>query len=259
MGSDMANNHLQRRSIYLWSDKSLCIGPSNTLLSRQYGAAAIHVGLYSPFKIAINDKVTLETRCAYVPVNVKHRLIAAGAVQGKLFIERNSPAYEHILQLVTPQSRCITGFDHPRLVELMQWVHEDSPSKAYIDGAFDCYFKFTHKARSQLDQRIQQVMTLTQAEVEESYPVDQLASSVFLSASHFLHLFKDSADMPYRRYRRWQRLQKAMSTYYHTDSITTAAMESGFTDVSHFSNSFKQTYGVQPSQVFKKVSTFEVN
>jgi AraC-like DNA-binding protein len=40
--------------------------------------------------------------------------------------------------------------------------------------------------------------------------------------------------------------------------MTRAALDAGFADATHFSHSFRDTFGVNPAPVFRKIGRFEV-
>jgi len=42
-----------------------------------------------------------------------------------------------------------------------------------------------------------------------------------------------------------------------SDNMTTAAVESGFADATHYSHAFRDTFGVNPAPVFRKIERFE--
>ncbi len=254
----MKKTYPLNRQIYLWKDKSICLGPSKTVEPRHYGAAAIHIGIYSPFEIIIGDKHSMVSQCAYVPVNTQHRLIMNGAVQGKFFIERDNPYYQLILDQLPIIPGKISCFHNKKLIEFTQWIYEENPSKKSIDEYMALLFNFPELSGSNIDGRIHKVIELTNSEAHRNLSQEYLANMLNISSSRFLHLFKENTDMTYRRYRIWRRIQKAMMIYYKTENLTKAALESGFTDVSHFSKAFKSTYGVNPALVFKKISTFEL-
>ena len=88
-----------------------------------------------------------------------------------------------------------------------------------------------------------------------SLPV--VCAALDLSPSRVLHLFSEQIGVPYRRYRLWKRLWLSTERLHASDSMTMAAMESGFADATHFSHAFRDTFGVNPAPVFRKIERFE--
>lgn len=97
------------------------------------------------------------------------------------------------------------------------------------------------------DPRVEQVVARIKRTARENLSVDELAAAVGLSGSRLLSLFKQQAGIPIRRYRLWRRLHHATCLLAEGCSLTEAAMGSGFSDSSHFSRTFLDMLGFQPS------------
>jgi AraC-like DNA-binding protein len=61
--------------------------------------------------------------------------------------------------------------------------------------------------------------------------------------------FADEIGMPYRRYVLWRRLRHALLAVRDGADLTTAAAAAGFADSAHLSRTFRQTFGLTPSEV----------
>jgi AraC-like DNA-binding protein len=70
-------------------------------------------------------------------------------------------------------------------------------------------------------------------------------------------LFKEHTDVPYRRFRAWKRLFLALESLSATDNMTIAALDAGFSDATHFSHSFRDTFGINPAYVFRGINRFD--
>jgi transcriptional regulator GlxA family with amidase domain len=55
----------------------------------------------------------------------------------------------------------------------------------------------------------------------------------------------------------WKRLWLATELVHANNNMTMAAMECGFADASHYSHAFRDTFGVNPAPVFRKIERFE--
>jgi len=97
------------------------------------------------------------------------------------------------------------------------------------------------------DPRVEQVVARIKRTARDNLSVDELAAGVGLSGSRLLSLFKQQAGIPIRRYRLWRRLHYATCLLAEGCSLTEAAMGSGFSDSSHFSRTFSDMLGFQPS------------
>jgi AraC-like DNA-binding protein len=54
--------------------------------------------------------------------------------------------------------------------------------------------------------------------------------------------------VPLRRYKLWIGMGAAMRAIARDDSLTTAALEAGFSSSAHFSAAFREMFGLEPSR-----------
>lgn len=78
-----------------------------------------------------------------------------------------------------------------------------------------------------------------------------LAAAAELSESRFNHLFREETGVSFRSYRVWSQVRAAMSCIDLSRNLTRAALDGGFSDSSHFSRTFRATFGMTPSSVLK--------
>lgn len=95
------------------------------------------------------------------------------------------------------------------------------------------------------DERIFRVLALIDADFEKIFSAEELAAICFLSPTRFLHLFKEQTNLNFRRYQLWNKLIKSLPHLEH-QSITATAHAFGFTDSSHYTRTFIETFGVTP-------------
>lgn len=102
----------------------------------------------------------------------------------------------------------------------------------------------------QLDPRIDTALAAFGEEALESQsPAVDLAQSIGLSSSRFLHLFKEQTGVSFRNYRMWRRARTFLLHANHSSSLTDVALSLGYPDSSHFSHSIRKTYGLQPRSI----------
>lgn len=75
-----------------------------------------------------------------------------------------------------------------------------------------------------------------------------LASQVPISPSRLGHLFAEQLGLPYPAWRRWIRLQRAMTALMDGADLTTAAHTAGFADSAHLSRTTRAMFGLTPTQ-----------
>jgi len=83
--------------------------------------------------------------------------------------------------------------------------------------------------------------------------VAEVARRVGLSESRLMHLFREQVGVPLRPYVRWLRLRQAADEVRRGANLTEAAHAAGFTDSSHLSNVFHETFGLTPSEIARGV------
>jgi AraC-like DNA-binding protein len=108
-----------------------------------------------------------------------------------------------------------------------------------------------------LNPRIQKAVELIRKEPDRNYSQRELAAALGLSTSRVLHLFTEQVGVPYRRFRMWKRLMLSFELLNSQDNMTVAALDSGFADATHYSHAFRDTFGVNPAPVFRKIERFD--
>lgn len=101
------------------------------------------------------------------------------------------------------------------------------------------------------DDRIKKVIDFMDKNFEKVLSMQQMADFCALSPTRFLHLFKEKTGLNFRRFQLWNKLVFSLP-YLSDHSITQTAHTFGFTDSSHYTRTFNETFGVTPK--FFKVS-----
>lgn len=73
---------------------------------------------------------------------------------------------------------------------------------------------------------------------------EALARLVNLSPSRFSHWFVEQSGIPFRSYKKWLKLRRAMDALLDGTPPTSAAMEAGFSDLAHMSRAFSESFGL---------------
>ena len=83
----------------------------------------------------------------------------------------------------------------------------------------------------------------------------ELAKRLGLERTLALRLFKASTGMTFRQFKRWTGLQHAARLIVAGALVRTAAMDAGFADTAHLTRTFKQCFGLTPSQAIAGLPT----
>ncbi len=120
----------------------------------------------------------------------------------------------------------------------------------------DTYFAICNHRNHLTDKRILHSIEILEEHTEGVLPLESIAGKVHLSPSRFIHLFKSETGISYRRMQLWIKLMKSFSLFQESTSLTSLAYASGFSDSAHYARTFKETFGMNPSN-FKKTFTKE--
>ncbi len=98
--------------------------------------------------------------------------------------------------------------------------------------------------------RIYKVQDYIELHINDALSIEALADVAGFSKFHFHRIFKGIVDEPLSRYVNRLKLERAthLITYRPDMTITDIAYHFGFTDSAVFSRTFKNYYGVSPSQ-----------
>ena len=100
------------------------------------------------------------------------------------------------------------------------------------------------------DERIKKAIKYLETNFDRVISVKEIAEMCFLSKSRFLHLFKESTGITYRKVQQWNKISKSFVSL-RKQSLTETAHQFGFTDSSHYSKVFKETFGFNPKIIQK--------
>ncbi|MCW8093461.1 AraC family transcriptional regulator [Alteromonas sp. ASW11-130] len=82
-----------------------------------------------------------------------------------------------------------------------------------------------------------------------NWRASDVADELYISESHFLHLFSQQVGIAWRPYLRWRRLYCASNAIAQGASATQAAYSAGFSDGAHLSRTFKKMFGLSISEI----------
>jgi AraC-like DNA-binding protein len=95
------------------------------------------------------------------------------------------------------------------------------------------------------DDRIIKAFEFIDKNFEKVLSLEEVAEYCYLSPTRFLHLFKEKTNLNFRRYQLWNKVVKSLP-YLMKNSITGTAYTFGFSDSSHYTRTFIETFGVTP-------------
>lgn len=237
----------------LWNGRALFLGSLPDLDYHQQAAALLCVGLNGSFALARENGLAVECRSALIGPQILHSLKPAGAICAFLFFDPDNPDYEYLIgsNAGAGESGIWTSLhEEEKLIGIFNRIAAADETEL---SASLTHLELTPGSKRPgliSDERIQLVIKRLVGEPGESIPIESLAAQVDISPSRLAHLFKEEVGVPIRMFRTWYRLKNAVLFLKDGMTLTDAALRAGFYDSAHFTNTFRDTFGISPSVVF---------
>jgi len=248
--------NLQNSHLFLWRGRALVIGPGIDSRFHAHFATQLTWGLDAPFQARLApDQPWTSTRAAIFASNQPHQIHCDATLLAHLFVDLPQCARSSELIAAfdgTPRfAQVQTGLEQARLgrFDLQQ---AEQLSQAWLSCAAP-----HQQARPGFDQRISQALASIAAHPGLLQSGAALAAGVHLSASRFTHLFRQQTGLSLSRYLLWSRLLDGVEAVARGDNMTHAAHAAGFADLAHMSRTFRNTFGVVPSELQKMAIAFK--
>ena len=104
--------------------------------------------------------------------------------------------------------------------------------------------------RRSLDPRVTRAIARIERFSGEPATADSCAAEAGLSASRFLHLFKEETGISFRSFRAWKRARHLLNFANQDLNLAHLAQDIGYPDSTHFSHSIRRFYGLKPRAIF---------
>lgn len=242
-------NYMFRNKLYIENNWGLFFGQLNdNKLHRHY---ALQISVASESSLLITDATGTENNymSCWINSNVFHRFYCekpalillinpASTIGHHLLNDYGTKEITHLKNdLNDAFHRALNGnlFSPDVFTRFVQWL------KDYLQE-YQCDFESTIHVT---DDRIYKAVQYLEHNFDRVVSLKEIAHFCHLSETRFLHLFKEKTRLNFRRYQLWNRLIKSLP-YLKEHSITKTAHHFGFTDSSHYTRTFTETFGLSP-------------
>lgn len=232
-------------------DRALYAGELPATAWHRHAAVALLVGLSGRFAVHLPGGRMETCRSALVDMGVEHVFDPCGEQVALVYLEPDAPEVRGLRALLARQGGVV--FD----------VAAPVGQRSTIEGrlhAFDlpALLATAGEPAEPLDARVVHSLQLLRRVGDRPLERGHAAGQVHLSSSRFNHLFREQAGVSFRSYRVWSQVRAAMTGLGPGLNLTDAALHGAFADSSHFSRTFRATFGMTPSSVLKLVERVEV-
>ena len=104
-------------------------------------------------------------------------------------------------------------------------------------------------------QSIQQAKAFLSASLDRKISLADVATTAGLSRYHFLRVFKREIGLPPHLFRTLRRIDRAKQLLRRGQAPAQTALSVGFSDQSHFSNTFRKYTGATPGQYIAETTS----
>lgn len=223
----------------------------NSMRPRKLGALSIYVATDDYFEVSLDGGATMEKRrmIALDPFT-SHLLKAPSGSILNLCLEPESIDKTALQEFVADVNGPENAHFARKVREGQAMIASGTCTSGFDSSDFDRFFFGKPLPKRRVDPRISKALErLSSANQEQEISASDCAGEVGLSTSRFLHLFKETTDIPFRSQRMWKRARRFMDYANRDDSLTEVALELGYPDSSHFSHSIRASFGLQPRSI----------
>lgn len=231
-------------TLTLGANRALYIGELPATGWHRHASPALLIGLSGRFEVRLQDGRIESCGSALIDTGVEHVFDPCGEHVALMYFEPDSIEACRLRQHFRRDGQIIF----------------DPAVRPGLRSSFDSYLRnFDLQAllrmpcpdAAPLDQRVARSIQFVRMAHGRAAGRTSIASAMHLSASHFNHLFRAETGVSFRSYRIWSQVRAAMASLGPQLNLTDAALSGAFVDSSHFSRTFRQTFGMTPSSVLK--------
>lgn len=214
------------------------------------GAFHLYVAIKEGLRLTIAGGQEVRCELAIVPPNVRHTIISEYRSVLSILVEPESiraGAGEGLIERMTGPQR--EAFVH-RIRSVYEEFRRSGCPGGITTADFDTLCFGEPLPRRVVDARVVRAIENIGRFSGEPVTADSCATDVGLSASRFLHLFKEETGISFRSFRAWKRARHLLHFANQDLNLAHLAQDIGYPDSTHFSHSIRRFYGLKPRAIF---------
>ncbi|GAA3956391.1 AraC family transcriptional regulator [Allohahella marinimesophila] len=247
--------------LYLWDRRTFFLGVLSDPRHIFQAAAILTVSLDGPFRVQHgNPSQEIVCRSLLLAAGQEAHIDSGNAMIAMCFLDPFGQDYASLSAVMTQvrDGIYVQLPEEQRFQEIFADVLRETPTPDPLYAILDQLFHQRGDTPLAVDPRVVQVVELIKRSITVNLLVEDLADAVELSAPRLIQLFKRQIGVPIRRYRQWHRVYVTAVGVAGGKSLTEAALSAGFTDSSHFSNTFRTMVGMKPSSVLSHLERIRI-
>ncbi|MGJ4748359.1 helix-turn-helix domain-containing protein [Leptospira sp. SA-E8] len=245
----------RQERICIWGSRCLFAGYLPDLTLRRRAAATVCIGLDGEFQVSLDDTNWISFRSALIPPMVDHSIRFSGKFCVLLFMDLSSPNYEslRVSNLESENEGIFISLreEEELFTKISQVLASDQVSEESLLELLNQIPPIVENGSRMIDHRIQKIVELITTMPHEDHSAKDLAEFAGMSVSSLEHQFKKEVGIPFHSFRTWFRLKLTVYSLLHGMSHTDSAHRAGFFDSAHFTRTFRATFGLPPSEIFR--------
>ncbi|MFE8072486.1 AraC family transcriptional regulator [Marinobacteraceae bacterium S3BR75-40.1] len=252
------SNEIPQALLYLSEKRSLFIGQLGRILSPANASSALVVSINGELDLIDHvNKRQYRNRSFLVPAGVSatidtHDSIIALVFLDALGVDLTTLASKMKDPIVIDNTTTIYRGIHreSNVIKRGYYLLENRPSAADALQQLDEWIgEPAPGTEVPCDERVSRAVSLIRSSYEHNVSVSEIAEEVNISVPRLVQLFKKITGVPIRRFRLWHRIYMTAVFTAEGKTLTEAAVAAGFSDYAHFSRTFKEMGGVNPSEM----------
>lgn len=243
--------------LYLWAKRTLYIGHYNGFREITQGTASLIFGLDGDIEIThVKTGKKCIAQSFLVPAGESYAIASHGGRIANCFLDVCSEDFPRLKRYMRGSFSNIyfnyaaENMSLSTIYRMIDLKLDQKEAKKLLHNML--YVSDNDmSAYTSVDPRVVVLVGLIRRDPTVTHTGEFLANSINVSETTMQRLFKAATGVTVRRFRLWHRLFLTASLVADGHSITEAAIDSGFSDASHFNHVFKEMIGMSPSSIMK--------